>query len=956
MTVEELEIIIKTEVEKARSDIKKFTKDIKKELNSLSGGNKVDLTSQISKEVENSKKIVQTASKDITKSIDTLKNKATYVFNGMFDGIDTKKLDEIKAKFGDVLKEDGNRIGVKLENVDEVVDFMDEIKAFDTEEIKPSFDLSEAKKQISDIQSSMGTTTTTKVNVQSSGSAPKIDLNSSLQEITTLKQAFANAIGEIQRQFPNITVAANKAFSTINSNTIVSRFTAAFSEAITKTKSLFSMIKIDTSNWLNTSPLLNKVQSTVNSIKNAFSQGLGKAGNIGNALAIPLDMIKEKANEVKTKVQSVFDGVKKGASKATSGIKGMFGALTNFKKKFDDIGKSSKKVGDIGSVFEKGVSSVKRFAMGLLSVQTAYTLVSKAAQAYLTYDTQLSDSIQNSWNALGSLLAPALEYVASLFSKVVSYIAAFVKALTGIDLVARANAKGLKNQADATKKATKAQQENKQLSGIDDLNNLTTNQNSSSGDSGDSDFKPITVEPIDTSAVDAFADKVKSAFEVIKEHALKLFEPVKASWDTYGTGMINSLKGAAGEVVGLAGAIYQSFENVWTNGTGQEFMDNLFIGFTNIFDIVGGIASSVEQVWTQTGLGQEIIQLIFDNINENMEIVNTIGGYFKEWVLSETFQSSVESVLGVVKNILEFSKLIKDSLLTWVTSEDFKLALDAIFGVIDDILNWIKEISDWLVEMYEKYAKPVLDNLLGLITDLINTIKVIWDVAKPIIDKIIEQVKQYLEPVIKGISSTIDGIITAARGVLDFIKGVFTGDWDKAFAGLKKTVSGVCDSIKGFFSTAFNTIWGTIKGVLNSIIGGFESMVNLVIKGLNALLKPLTKVGNAILKAVGIKNFSFKEIGKVSLPRLATGNVAYDETLAIFGEYANAKSNPEITSPVSLMKETFREVMSEFEFGGTRVDRLCVNYLGKNIMDENLEYINEQQRIKGVQVIKDGGY
>lgn len=957
MTVEELEIIIKAKVEEARSNIKKFTKDVKKELDTLNNAtNKINLSSNINKEVESAKKVVNNASKDISKTMDTLKSKATYVFNGMFSGIDTKKLDEIKAKFGDVLKfEEGGRIGVKLENVDEVVDFMDKIKAFDNEEIKPKVDLSEAQKQVASLQSSMGSTTTAKVDVQSSGSAPKLDTNASLQEITTLRQAFGNVIGEMQRQFPTITTSINKALEGINANPIVSKIGAAVNEAVQKLSALSNMVRVDTSNWINTSPLINKATSAVNGVKNAFSQGMGKLGNIGNSLAIPFDMLKSKANEVKSKVQSVFDTIKSGASKATSGIKSIFGALTNFKKKFDDVNKSTKNIGNIGNVFEKGVSSVKRFAMGLLSVQTAYSLVSKAAQSYLSYDTQLSDSIQNSWNVLGSLLAPALEYVASLFSKVVSYIAAFVKALTGIDLVARANAKGLKNQADATKKATKAQQENRQLSGLDDLNNLTTNQNTDSG-SGSDDFKPITVEPIDTSAVDAFADKVKSAFEVIKEHALKLFEPVKASWDTYGASMMESLKNAGGEVVGLAGAIYQSFENVWTNGTGQEFMDNLFIGFTNIFDIVGGIAGSVADVWTQTGLGEQIIQLIFDNLNENAEIVNTVGGYFKEWVLSDTFKSSVESVLSVVKSILEFTKLIKDSLLEWVTSEDFKKALDAIFQVIDDILKWIKEIAEWLLEMYEKYAKPVLDNILGLITDLINTIKLIWDTVKPIVDKIIEQIEKFVEPIIKDVSKAINDIINAAKGVLEFIQGVFTGDWKKAFNGLKDIISNICSAIKNIFKAAFDYVWGIVKGILNAIIGGFESMINLVIKGLNALLKPLTKVGNAILKAVGIKNFSFKEIGKVSLPRLATGNVAYDETLAVFGEYSNAKSNPEITSPVSLMRETFREVLSEFELGGTRVDRLCINYLGKNVMDENLEYINEQQKIKGVQIIKDGGY
>lgn len=931
MTVEELEIIVRAKVEEARSSIKKLVKDVKKDLNGINDAD-VNINTKVTKEVNNAKKTVQTASKQIS----------TYVYN-MFDNIDTKKLDEVRAKFKDVLDETREgHLGVKVENMDEVYEFLDKIKAFDNEEIEPQI-------KIPKIQDNSSSSTTPKADAKSSASS-SIDVNASIEKITTLKQAFGNVIGEVQRNFPTITSTINNAFNQINANPIVTKITSAVNTA----KQQLSNVKVDVSNWFNSSPLLNKVKQVTNSAKSTFQQGMSKAGNIGNALAIPFDMLKQKVSDVKSKVSGVFDKFKTGAGKAVGAVKKVASALGLVKKRSSDVSKGAG-LGNIGSAFEKGISSVKRFAMGLLSVQTAYSLVSKAAQAYLSYDTQLSDSIQNSWNVLGSLLAPILEYVASLFAKVVSYVAAFVKALTGVDLVARANAKGLQKQASATKSATKAQQENKQLSGIDDLNNLTSSS-SSSGDSGSgSDFTPITTAEIDTGFIDGFASKVESVMGTIKEHLLTLFEPIQASWNTYGAGLIDSMSFAFSGITQLAGAIYTSFEQVWTNGTGEEFCNNILIGFTNIYNIVGGISSSIADVWTQTGLGTDIIQLIFDIINDNMEIVNTIGGYFAEWTVSDTFKNTISSILSVIKSILEFTESITGSLLEWVASEDFKKALDAIFEVIDDILVWVKDIADWVVELWDKYCSPVFDNLLTVFTDLINTIKVIWDVAKPIIDKIIEQVKKYLEPVIKSVVATINNIINIVKGVLEFITGVFTGDWKKAFNGLKKIVSNVLDGIKNIFSTIFNTIWGIVKGIINGIIAGFETMVNTVIKGLNALLKPLRSIGNSVLKAVGIKGFSFNEISKVSLPRLATGNVATEETLAIFGEYANAKNNPEVTSPVSIMRDTFREVLSEFEVGGTKYDRLVINYLGKNILDENVDYINEQSKIKGVQIIKDGG-
>lgn len=80
------------------------------------------------------------------------------------------------------------------------------------------------------------------------------------------------------------------------------------------------------------------------------------------------------------------------------------------------------------------------------------SFLTKSVNAYMSFDSELQDSITNSYNMLGALLAPAIEYVAQLFAMATNYIAQFASALTGIDLVARANAKALDTQAKATKK------------------------------------------------------------------------------------------------------------------------------------------------------------------------------------------------------------------------------------------------------------------------------------------------------------------------------------------------------------------------------------------------------------------------------------------------------------------------------------------------------------------------
>lgn len=91
----------------------------------------------------------------------------------------------------------------------------------------------------------------------------------------------------------------------------------------------------------------------------------------------------------------------------------------------------------------------------------------------------------------------------------------------------------------------------------------------------------------------------------------------------------------------------------------------------------------------------------------------------------------------------------------------------------------------------------------------------------------------------------------------------------------------------------------------------------------------------------------------INIPRLATGDVAYEETQVIVGEYPSANTNPEIISPVSMMKDSFRDVLNEQDGGGTRVDRLCINVAGENFYDDTIDYINEKSTRKGVSVIKE---
>lgn len=712
---------------------------------------------------------------------------------------------------------------------------------------------------------------------------------------------------------------------------------------------------------------------------------------VGDTMKIEADI--EKLENRLRKLQSqgqntgketsgAFDKIKAKVKSAGTHLAGLGGKFKNVLTGSKNLGKT------FTSTFNSGIKSIKRFAMGLLSVRTAVSMVSKAMQSYLSYDTQLSDSIQNCWNVLGSLLAPVLEFVVSLFSKAVSYVNAFVQALTGINLVARANKKAIDSQAKSTKKLSEAQ------SSLDEFH--TINDDTGSGN----DKKPITVEPVDMSKLDFLFDWIEKA----KQLLATLFDPIKQAWENKGQAFIDSLKNAFEGIKNLGIAVFSSILEVWTNGTGQKYIENQLELFTNIFNIVGALAQALANAWTNAGNGTAIIQAIADIFIAIQDIVISIS----------------------------------NSLLNWVMSDNFQSALNIVFGILKDLFGYAQEIASWIATMYETYLAPVVDKILDCISRIIIAIGSVWEFLKPIIDTIIDVIMNVLEPVIDGLCGIIGGIIDVLSGVADFITGVFTGDWSKAWDGIKLIFSGVIDAIvslfRGLYNTIvallqgawdiiksiwsvvsswfnnavikplanlFNGIWNTMKngaqnawngiknifssvasffkniftnawngvknvfstggrifsGITEGIVSAFKKVVNTIIAGINKVVALPFKGINTALKKVrdisflGIEPFKglIKLIDIPQIPSLETGGVLDQETIVRVAEYSNAKSNPEIVSPRDMMKETMKEAIEESGMNN-QSQQVDVNITGElTAKGDDLVYVYDKNK-------KDKGY
>lgn len=732
------------------------------------------------------------------------------------------------------------------------------------------------------------------------------------------------------------------------------------------------------------------LKSKIEDLKYLLSQA-DMGFEVGDTLKIEADIekLENRLKKLQNQGRNTGEEISSAFDKIKAKIKSAGTHIASLGSKFKATLSSSKCLGkSFTSTFNNGIKSIKRFAMGLLSVRTAVSMVSKAMQSYLSYDTQLSNSIQNCWNVLGSLLAPILEFVISLFSKAVSYVNAFVEALTGINLVARANKKALDSQAKSTKKLSDTQ------SSLDEFHTVSTDTGSGN------DNKPITVEPVDMDKLDFLFDWIDKA----KKLLATLFDPIKEAWDNKGKAFIDSLKNAFEGIKSLGIAVFSSIFEVWTNGTGQKIVENILEMWTNVFNIVGALSQALANAWNNAGNGTAIIQAIADIFIGIQDIVNSIA----------------------------------NSLLNWVMSDNFQSALNVVLGILADLFGYAQEIMAWVVTMYETYLAPVVDKVLDCISRIIIAIGSVWEFLKPIIDTIIDVIMNVLEPVIDGLCGIIGGIIDALSGVMDFITGVFTGDWSKAWEGLKTFLGGIIDAVASLFTGLFNTIraifkgawdiivsiwsvvstwfnnavikplanlfngiWNTMKngaqnawngiknifssvatffknifgnawngvknifssggrifsGIKDGIFNAFRSVVNTLIAGINKVVSIPFNAINGALKTVrdisflGIEPFKglIKLVNVPQIPSLETGGVLDKETIVRVAEYSNARSNPEIVSPRDMMKETMKEALEESNMNNTS-QKVDVNITGKLTADgDDLVYVYDKNK-------KDKGY
>lgn len=496
----------------------------------------------------------------------------------------------------------------------------------------------------------------------------------------------------------------------------------------------FGKIKTDAGQYkLVTQESLNEQLSRINELQQAIDNFYGKvkqqpSSNITDKLVPknvdnkPLKDIGDKADESSKKVKKLGDK----ADKSSKKVKKLGNSISSLgvtsklaSKGFDIIrNKFSGFTKDFGKSVNNNIKGIKKLALGLLGVRTVMSVLTKSVNAYLSFDSELQDSISNSWNMLGSLLAPAIELVANLFATATNYIYRFVQALTGIDLVARANAKALQTQANKTKKLADAQ---RGLLGMDEITNLPT-------ESKGADVAQITVGGIEP------GDMFKELLDAFKKQKWHRAGEIIAEGITKGLRSINwNVVREKAEELGhnIASFLNGVFELDW-----RQVGLTLANGFNTAIDFFYGFVKEIEWGRLGSGIGDAITQFIetFDYKKLANGITTLVTGVF-DLMRSALVHLDTEK-LG--NNIIDFLETID-----WIKiAESFvKLLFEAIYKVMvlkltmftkigNDIRDKLKDgieklgnkIGGWMGNGVASYLKTAFNLVIEKINNKLSSL------------------------------------------------------------------------------------------------------------------------------------------------------------------------------------------------------------------------------------------
>lgn len=617
---------------------------------------------------------------------------------------------------------------------------------------------------------------------------------------------------------------------------------------------------------INTSTLEN-VARVSNELSIALTPLANKMAEIGYGFS-KMQMMADRYGISVTKIREKMRSTDKETNKFEKGLRKLARQYSAVKRASNNFGRASVKT------FDKLSSKIKQVGLSLLGTRTLFTAVRKAVSEYMQLDEELAKATQNLWRALGAQLAPAIEYVLYLFKQIVRVIYSVVYALTGIDLIARANAKALQAMGKAAKDALA------NLQKFDDLNVVEF-------DKGSGDDKLIELDKIDLTPIQKIIDWMN-----------KLKKEIKEAW----------LSGDWGSVAEtFLGGIADGIDAIPWYKIGNK-----------VREIIQGIPW--KEIW------DGIVDIAIESFNGLGEFINGLFGQDEDSKFGENLLISLLGIYGVIQLIRGATGLggILETL-GLISKAPAFTTLAGLFGGILVIVLSIKGTLDSWIEFFEnpsweKGWNGFFDTLLG-IAGVIGGIALLfgaWPVA------LIAAITMIVVLIGKFLYENLDAINEWAYNAGEFLKTKLGVAW----LNIKIAWQRMWDGMKDAGKTAINWLIGKFESFINGIISGINGLSSGLRKignkifdiiGVDVTFNPISKISIPRLET-GTNEIPYEGLyhlhpGEAVVPKKynpALGNGTDEEVGQKLDTLISIMNNMEFTNIVNIGNKTLYKEQQKY--------------------------------------------
>lgn len=615
----------------------------------------------------------------------------------------------------------------------------------------------------------------------------------------------------------------------------------------------------------------------------AEAMGFVNASALGEALRngrVSMDQFMNTLMQLNTQGINGYQSFEEQARNATGGI--------------------ATSIANMRTAIVRGMSDVMN-TIGQSNIAGFFTNIAKAINSCIPYVVAFTKVVMVAVGYLTALFGGKSKKLSSSFGgvsnnakKAAGNTGALAKNMNNASDSSQKLSKGASGTGSGLKKAagnaSKLKKElNGALAGFDAINNINSSNSSSNPSSGGSDGSggaggsggDIGGFSMDDSGAEeqkGLLEEVDKQLEEIKKKVAEFFQPLKQSWDKFGAPMIAAAVYAFNGVKNLLMEIGKSMYTVWENGTGAKTVELILKIFTNIFKIIGNISQGLADAWNTAGLGDSIIQHLWNIFNSILKIINEI----LKIVRDVTKAIDWTAVLGAVDVVL----IIIDGLFSFIADNVGRIlgilsviAGLSLFSTLAGILGTVITQIQIAVGVFSGWASlatalsgafGILPQIFASIVMAVNPVNVIigaviatvvdlWQKSKSFRDDIVSILGNIATIVQKVFLNIVAPIIdTVGKIIMDFVGDVLKplwNAWENVFQSIMGLVSDFLKFVTPIFSTILDILGPVFKLALTILRGVFD-MVFAAIRGIIEL------AGKTICERVNnIRDF-FRNLGE----------------------------------------------------------------------------------------------